>query len=121
MNNAEVLKEINQVGENFGEMMSCLPTNYVNGYMQAVRDCKVPFYGQDIFADSNKMVVTNADRIRNMSDKDLAIFLEAVECNSHGWCDECETLKGNPCNGLKDESNALVKERLDWLKEKVEL
>lgn len=75
---------------------------------------------KDHIADVNKMVVTNADRIRNMSDKDLAIFLEAVECNSHGWCDECETLKGNPCNGLKDESNALVKERLDWLKEKVE-
>ena len=64
--------------------------------------------------------MTNADRIRNMSDKELAILLQATECASHGWCDECQTLKGNPCNGLKDESNALVKEKLDWLREKVE-
>lgn len=64
--------------------------------------------------------MTNGDRIRNMSDEELAIFLEAIKCNSHGWCEDCGTLKGEPCNGFKDESNSLVKERLDWLKEEVE-
>lgn len=64
--------------------------------------------------------MTNADRIRAMTDEELAIFMEAIECNGHGWCEDCQTLKGNPCNGLQNVDNPLVKERLDWLKEKVE-
>lgn len=38
MNNADVLKKINQVGENFSWQIGKVPANYVNGYMQAVRD-----------------------------------------------------------------------------------
>lgn len=119
MNNAEVLKEINQVGENFGKMMSCLPTNYVNGYMQAVRDCKVPFYGQDHITDSNKMVVTNADRIRNMSNEELAL---AIMCPYDTAGDSKEIM---PC--IKEHgNNELVPPKycytcvMNWLKEKVE-
>jgi len=64
--------------------------------------------------------MTNADRIRNMTDEELAFFLEAIECNSHSWCEDCKTLNGEPCDGMKDALNVLVKERLDWLKKKVE-
>ena len=64
--------------------------------------------------------MTNGDRIRRMSDEELAIFLEAIECSSHHWCEECTTLKGKPCNGLNDTSNALVADRLKWLKAEVE-
>lgn len=41
----EAIRRINQVGENFGWQVDKVPVNYCNGYMQAVRDCKVPFYG----------------------------------------------------------------------------
>ena len=64
--------------------------------------------------------MTNGERIRNMTDEELAIFLEAIACNSHGWCEDCKTLKGEPCDGLKDESNSLVEIRLKWLKVEVE-
>ena len=63
-----------------------------------------------------KKVVTNADRIRSMTDEELAKFLEAITCETHGWCDECKSLKGEYCHGLNDESNSLVQERLKWLK-----
>ena len=63
--------------------------------------------------------MTNADRIRSMSDEELAKILVAVACETHGWCDECTSLLGNYCHGLNDESNSLVQERLKWLKSEV--
>lgn len=62
------------------------------------------------------VTMTNADRIRSMTDEELAKFLEAITCETHGWCDDCPSLEGNYCHGLNDESNSLVQERLEWLK-----
>lgn len=63
---------------------------------------------------------TNADRIRNMTDEELAKFLESVTCETHGWCDDCTSMRGEYCHGLNDESNSLVQERLKWLKSEAE-
>ncbi len=45
--------------------------------------------------------MTNGDRIRSMSDDELAKFLSAVTCNSKGWCPICTSMYGDYCNGLK--------------------
>jgi len=66
-----------------------------------------------------KKRITNADRIRNMTDEELAKFMETVTCESHGWCDDCTSMRGEYCHGINDESNSLVQERLKWLKEEV--
>lgn len=63
--------------------------------------------------------MTNADRIRSMTDEELAKFIEAVSCNSHGWCDDCKSLKGDYCHGLNNENNPNVLKRLEWLKSEV--
>ena len=78
-----------------------------NPYRKIARDC--PYFKPK----------TNADRIRAMSDEELAKFLVAVACETHGWCDECTSLLGNYCHGLNDESNSPVQERVKWLKSEV--
>lgn len=70
--------------------------------------------------EPQKHVLTNAERIRKMTDEELAKFLSAVTCEQYGWCDGCQSLKGDYCYGINDPDNLLVKERLEWLKEKVE-
>ena len=64
--------------------------------------------------------MTNADRIRNMTDEELAKFIRAVECNSHFGDDcgfpFCHSMKGNLCHGIKDNTDART---LEWLKSEV--
>lgn len=65
-------------------------------------------------------VMTNADRIRNMTDEELAKFIHAVGCNSHFGDDcgfpFCHSMKGNLCHGIKDNTDART---LEWLKSEV--
>ena len=64
--------------------------------------------------------MTNADRIRNMTDEELAKFIHAVGCNSHYGDDcgfpFCHSMKGNLCHGIKDNTDART---LKWLKSEV--
>ena len=57
MNNAEAIKKIDAVGTNYAKYMPAMPTNYTNGYMQAVRDCKAQFYGIED-SEKNKQLNT---------------------------------------------------------------
>ena len=86
---------------------------------QDKREHEAPCAGCIHNALENFEPMTNADRIRSMTDEELAKFLEAVTCETHGWCNECKSLKGDYCHGLNDESNSLVQERLKWLKSEV--
>lgn len=102
MTKQEALKIINQVGEDFGWQMGKVGANYENGYMKAIRDVKNAF---NHIVEADKMIVTNADKVRNMTDEELLIFLQNP-CN--------ETIK-NGCIGR------LCKDCIkQWLKEKVE-
>lgn len=61
---------------------------------------------------------TNADRIRSMTDEELAKFIEAVGCLSHYTsmtCGHfiCQSMNGNLCNGLKNSEPD--KRILEWL------
>lgn len=89
MTKQEALKIINQVGEDFGWQMGKVGANYENGYMKAILDVKQAF---DHIVEANKMVVTNADRIRNMTDEELTELLEKSCMKRVGdkWC-ECHS------------------------------
>lgn len=64
---------------------------------------------------------TNADRIRSMTDEELAKFIEAVGCNSQFGADcgypFCDSMKGKLCNGIAKETD---EETLKWLQSQVE-
>ena len=62
---------------------------------------------------------TNADRIRSMTDEELAKFLESVTCETHGWCEDCTSMRGEYCCGIDSEDNTFVQERLKWIKSEV--
>ena len=114
MTKQEALKIINQVGEDFGWQMGKVGANYENGYMKAIRDCKAVFQKDDHIVDSNKMIVTNADRIRNMTDEELAELL--AESNTLIKCKECSEPMNEWGSCIGNCENAYLK----WLKEKVE-
>lgn len=63
---------------------------------------------------------TNADRIRSMSDEELAKFIRAVECCSRYSADcgfpFCPSMEGNLCNGIKEKTEQYI---LDWLQSEV--
>ena len=61
---------------------------------------------------------TNADRIRSMSDIELAKFIESVRCYSYGWCEKCSSMNGDYCNGM--EANEPDEGILEWIKQPVE-
>lgn len=67
-----------------------------------------------------ELKMTNADRIRNMTDEELAKFIHAVGCNSHYGDDcgypFCHSMEGNLCHGIKDNTDART---LKWLKSEV--
>lgn len=71
----------NQVSENFGLQIGSVPSNYANGYMQAIRDCKAPFHKDD--SSQVGKIVVNAGKKQMIG-----------ECINHrcayGECDECE-------------------------------
>lgn len=55
-------------------------------------------------------IITNADRVRAMTDEELAKWIESLEpnkCPSDDWFDRCETwtCKGCFLNWLKKEAN----------------
>ena len=59
--------------------------------------------------------MTNADRIRNMSDEELAIFINSARCDAMygSECEQpyCEGMCGNSCNDEKH----IDKHLLQWL------
>lgn len=66
---------------------------------------------------------TNADRIRSMSDEELAKFIEAIRCSSHFSDEECgfpicQSMNGNLCNGIKDKEPD--EDFLHWLQQPAE-
>lgn len=65
--------------------------------------------------------MTNADRIRNMSDEDLARFMNACYCHAHWGMDcgyiTCKSMKGDWCNGI---ASRVDQNYLKWLREEVE-
>jgi len=66
--------------------------------------------------------MTNADRIRNMSDEELAKFIRATSCCSSYGADcgypFCPNMNGELCNGIKDNTDLKV---LHWLQTEVEV
>lgn len=61
--------------------------------------------------------MTNADRIRSMSDEELTKFIEAVRCSSLSVNEKnglyiCKSMNGNYCHGIKDRKPN--KEILNW-------
>lgn len=93
-------------------------------YKRAIRLKMPPFF--PLLVDFRKQEpaaepkMTNADRIRNMSDEELAKFIHAVGCNSHYGDDcgypFCHSMEGNLCHGIKDNTDART---LKWLKSEV--
>ena len=114
MNNADVLKILNKVGEDFGWLMGKVGSNYENGYMKAIRDCKAVFQKDDHIVEANKMIVTNADRIRNMSDEELLKFINYESPSCTEFCDEFN--EGCFHNCIRNRGEDVI---LQWLKEKV--
>ena len=111
MTKQEAVKIINKVGEDFGWLVGKISANYENGYMKAVRDCKFALQNaKDDFVGVNKMVVTNADRIRNMSDEELVNFIK-----TYNYCEFCRLLPNEECNRFSCNQTIDI-----WLKEKVE-
>ena len=66
-------------------------------------------YGQGV----QKCIVTNADRIRAMSDEELAIHFSATTCPSKEAREKCVTYG-------QFEDDVCVQCWLDWLKQEVE-
>ena len=77
-----------------------------------LNQCRIPF---DMCFDYTPLQ-TNADRIRSMSDEELAKFIRSVQCCSHYGDDcgypFCHSMCGDWCNGIKNNTN---KELLEWL------
>lgn len=78
----------------------------------------MPFYKDEHIVEANKMIVTNADRIRNMTDEELATFLNVTVYESGEnlfSCDYYANKKycvGSTCDNCMG--------YVAWLKEKVE-
>ena len=67
--------------------------------------------------------MTNADRIRAMSDAELAGFIRAIGCNNRygidceqDWHCYCRSMNGDLCHGIKFVMKSDSKE-LKWLRE----
>lgn len=61
---------------------------------------------------------TNADRIREMGDEELAKFIDSLWCNNLGLCEVCPYMNMNHKNGMrKKKPNEMV---IEWLKQPVE-
>ena len=61
---------------------------------------------------------TNADRIREMGDEELAKFIDSLWCNNLGLCEVCPYRNMNYKKGMrKKKPNEMV---IEWLKQTVE-
>ncbi len=66
-----------------------------------------------------RKVITNADRIRQMDDEELAKFIAAVKCNAlSGECGypTCNSINGKYCFGIEKNTDGDI---LAWLQEKI--
>lgn len=70
------------------------------------------------FPQEDEICMKNSERIRSMTDEELAKFIESVRCYSHGCCKKCSSMNGYYCNGMKTKEPD--EEILDWLKQPVE-
>lgn len=61
---------------------------------------------------------SNTQWVRNMTDEELAKFIESVQCYGHGWCEKCSSMNGDYCNGMR--ANEPDEGILEWLKQPVE-
>lgn len=123
---AYIMQQLNQIGEDFGWQMGRIGANYENGYMKCNQDSKSHFrkekikqnieemLREDHIVEANKMIVTNADRIRNMTDEELAELL--AESNTLIKCKDCSEPMNKWGSCIGNCENAYLK----WLKEKVE-
>ena len=74
--------------------------------------CKICHEG-DCFESK---IITNADRIRQMDDIELAKFISAIKCNTlfiECGYPVCNSMEGKYCVGMKREADADI---LNWLK-----
>ena len=117
---AYVMQQLSLIGENFGWQIGRVGANWENGYMKCNQDSKAHFRKDIIKRDKekileahivevNKMIVTNADRVRNMSNEELMEFIESP-CKFI----KADTYPNRNCVFHCDECIA------EWLKEKVE-
>ena len=123
MTKQDVLKILDQVGTDFGWQMGKISSNYENGYMQAIRDCKSAFY-KDHIVEVNKKVEVNEEIKCMLKD---CIYRRCCESN----CDECEffdkkdTTDGSYFCAIRDKKGNIPYWK-DWdiesalMKEKVE-
>lgn len=94
----------------------------VRGWVFADDNCVIAWQPlpEHYRAPAAEPTMTNADRIRNMTDEELAKFIRAVGCNSHFGDDcgypFCHSMEGNLCHGIKDSTDART---LEWLKSEV--
>lgn len=94
----------------------------VSGWVFADDNCVIAWQPlpEHYRAPAAEPKMTNADRIRNMTDEELAKFIHAVGCNSHYGDDcgypFCHSMEGNLCHGIKDNTDAKT---LEWLKSEV--
>ena len=120
---AYIMQQLSLIGENFGWQMGKVGANYENGYMKCNQDCKAHFRKDEIkreiekilenhIVESDKMIVTNADRIRNMSEEELAEFLCKFDA-----CQRCSHNSDNACYTKNCDEIGITEK---WLKEKVE-
>ena len=120
MKNADVLKILNKVGEGFGWQIGSVPTNYVNGYMQAIRDCKAPFYGKEHIGEANKKV-----EVKGMLRDCIKKVCEYGECDECTFFDAWDRKDGTYLCAIRDEKGNVPYYK-DWdiesalMKEKVE-
>lgn len=73
------------------------------------------------YVQEEKKKMTNADRIRSMTDEELAKFIDAVKC-CFLYGDECgypycHSMKGDYCNGIAEKTNM---NHLAWLQSEAE-
>lgn len=74
------------------------------------------FFDCGLYTERKQKQPTNADRIRSMSDEELAEFLlEWISCDKEGFmCHPKEYKEGGKCNGR------CVAGRIDWLRQPAE-
>lgn len=65
--------------------------------------------------------LSNAERIRRMSDEELEKFIRSVQCCSHYGTDcgypFCHSMNGDLCNGIRDNTDTIL---LEWLRKEIE-
>ena len=89
-------------------MSACIDCKFIRGRSAACNDC------QEVFSITGK---TNADRIRNMTDEELAKFIErtmfmvyesvAKVCRIVGYAGQWD-------------SEGIIREEIEWLKQEAE-